>query len=353
MRTVAIAIIMSALSAQMAAQWLDHQTPGIPRTADGQPNLTAPTPRTSEGNPDLSGLWARTSRTVVADLKPVQPWVNALVQQRSEDLGKDNMTVLCLPLGPMYITTRGADRNAGGMSKVVQTRGLIIILNGDLTYRQIFMDGRALESDPNPSWMGYSVGRWEGDTLVVESHGFNDRTWLDGGHPHTDGMRITERYRRPDFGHLELDVTLHEPALYATPWRATIRAQLTPDTELLEYVCNENTRSREHMVGKASDARQSEVTLAADILAKYTGTYVEQRPFWLDADVARVFEITFAEGALFLEQRDRGKVRLVPQSATLFDNRGLGLEFVKDGTGVVTHLFDKHVSGDYRFERMK
>jgi hypothetical protein len=203
MKTAAIAIIMSALSAQMAAQWLDHQTPGIPRTADGKPYMTAPTPRTSEGNPDLSGLWTRTSRTVVADLKPVQPWVNALVQQRGEDLGKDNMTVLCLPLGPMYITTRGADRNAGGMLKVVQTRGLIIILNGDLTYRQIFMDGRALETDPNPSWMGYSVGHWEGDTLVVESNGFNDRTWLDSGHPHTDGMRVTERYRRPDFGHLE------------------------------------------------------------------------------------------------------------------------------------------------------
>jgi hypothetical protein len=113
MRTVAIAIIMSALSAQMAAQWLDHQTPGIPRTADGQPNLTAPTPRTSEGNPDLSGLWARTSRTVVADLKPVQPWVNALVQQRSEDLGKDNMTVLCLPALPASgLWPPGARRDA-------------------------------------------------------------------------------------------------------------------------------------------------------------------------------------------------------------------------------------------------
>jgi hypothetical protein len=353
MKTVAVAIILSALSTHVAAQWLNHPTPGIPRTPDGQPNLSAPLPRTPDGKPDFSGLWTRTSRTVAVDLKPVQPWVDALVLQRREDLGKDNMTVVCLPLGPMYITTRGADRNAGGMIKVVQTPGLILILNPDLTYRQIFMDNRALESDPNPSWMGYSVGRWEGDTLVVESNGFNDRTWLDNAHPHTEAMRITERYRRPDFGHLELDVTLHDPALYATPWTATISAQLTADTELLEYVCNENTRSREHLVGKASDAQQSEVTVASEILAKYTGKYVEQKPFWGGAAAPRIFEITFAEGALFAQQKDRGKVRLVAQSETLFDNRGLGLEFVKDGTGVVTHLFDKHVSGDYRFERLK
>jgi hypothetical protein len=353
MKTVAVAIILSALSTHVAAQWLNHPTPGIPRTPDGQPNLSAPLPRTPDGKPDFSGLWTRTSRTVAVDLKPVQPWVDALVLQRREDLGKDNMTVVCLPLGPMYITTRGADRNAGGMIKVVQTPGLILILNPDLTYRQIFMDNRALEPDPNPSWMGYSVGRWEGDTLVVESNGFNDRTWLDNAHPHTEAMRITERYRRPDFGHLELDVTLHDPALYATPWTATISAQLTADTELLEYVCNENTRSREHLVGKASDAQQSEVTVVSEILAKYTGTYVEQKPFWGGAAIPRIFEITFAEGALFAQQKDRGKVRLVAQSETLFDNRGLGLEFVKDGTGVVTHLFDKHVSGDYRFERMK
>jgi hypothetical protein len=117
MKTVAVAIILSALSTHVAAQWLNHPTPGIPRTPDGQPNLSAPLPRTPDGKPDFSGLWTRTSRTVAVDLKPVQPWVDALVLQRREDLGKDNMTVVCLPLGPMYITTRGADRNAGGRSR--------------------------------------------------------------------------------------------------------------------------------------------------------------------------------------------------------------------------------------------
>lgn len=353
MKIGAVAIMLAAVSTSAAAQWLNHPTSGIPRTADGKPNLTAPAPRTPDGKPDFSGLWRRIARTVTADLKPSQPWVDTLVEQRKEDLGKDNMTVLCLPLGPMYIATRGADRNLGGMTKVVQTPGLILILNPDLTYRQIFMDGRSLEPEPNPSWMGYSVGRWEGDTLVVESNGFNERTWLDNFYPHTEALRITERYRRLDFGHLVIDVRLHDPALYASSWTATVSAELTADTELLEYVCNENTTIRERMVGKASDARQSEVVVDPGILAKYTGTYVEQRPFWAGATMPRTYEITLVDGGLFAEEKGRVKVRLVAQSATLFDNRGLGLEFVVDGAGVVTHFFDKHVSGDYRFERVK
>lgn len=353
MKASAVVIILSALSTHAAAQWVNHPSPGIPRTADGQPNLTAPAPRAADGKPDFSGLWTRTSRKVAADLKPVQPWVETLVRQRREDLGKDSMSVNCLPLGPMYIATRGSDKNIGGMMKLVQTPGLIIILNTDLTYRQIFLDGRALESDPNPSWMGYSVGRWEGDTLVVESNGFNDRTWLDNAHPHTEAMRITERYRRPDFGHLEVDVTLHDPALYATPWRATISSELAADTELLEYVCAENTKSREHMVGKLSDAQRSEVAVLPEVLANYTGRYVERKPFAFGAAVPRVFEITLAEGALFVQQPGTGKVRLVAQSETLFANGGLGLQFVRDASGVVTHLLDMHAGGDYRFERMK
>ena len=211
------------------------------------------------------------------------------------------------------------------------------------------MDGRALEADPNPSWMGYSVGRWEGETLVVESNGFNDRTWLDNdGHPHTEALRTTERYRRSDFGHLDIEMTLQDSAVYARPWTVGIKAVLAADTELLEYVCNENPSRLDHWVGKLSDARRSEVTIAPDILAKYAGTYVEQKPFRRGAPVARVFEIRFAQGALFL-----GQTRLVAQSDTLFTNGGLGLEFVRDGQGVPIHLLDTHVSGDYRFERTK
>ena len=235
------------------------------------------------------------------------------------------------------------------MTKVIQTPSLIVILNADLTYRQIFTDGRALEADANPSWMGYSVGRWEGDTLVVESAGFNDRTWLVGGYPHTEGLRTVERYRRPDFGHLTLEVELHDPALYTEPWTATIEAQLAADTELLEYVCNENKTFHEHWVGTRSDAAAIRRSRLLPILSRSTPVPTRSgQPFWQGAAVARVFEIRFADGALFL-----GQTRLRPQSETVFVNAGLAIEFVRDTQGVPTHLFDKHVSGDYRFDRTR
>jgi hypothetical protein len=354
MRPVAITIVAFALTVPLSAQWLTEPTRGIPRTADGKPNLAAPAPRTPDGKPDFSGLWTRVSRAVLADLKPVQDWVEPLLRQRREDFGKDNMTIACLPLGPRYITSPANDVNATGMTKVIQTTSLIVILNPDLTYRQIFLDGRALEKDPNPNWMGYSVGRWDGDTLVVESAGFNDRTWLDGNYPHTEALRVTERYRRPDFGHLELEVTLEDRGLYANPFRARLVAELTADTEMLEYVCNENTRSREGMSGKLSDVQQSEIRIDADILRRYAGTYAEMMPYWTDSNVQRRFEITFSDGALFLQAVAAGaRTRLVPLSETIFLNGGLRLEFIRDGRGVATHLLDGHVSGDYKFERTK
>ena len=208
MKTCKIAIFLIAFGTPLVAQWLEHPTPGIPRTADGKPNLTAPAPRTTDGKPDLTGLWNMGSD--VADLKAgeVQPWVQALVQQRAEDFSKDDPRYLCLPEGPTYSTR-------GGIHRILQTPAMIVILNEDLTYRQIFMDGRALETAPNPSWMGYSVGHWDGDTLVVESSGFNDRTWLDSrGYPHTEALRMTERYRRASFGRLDIEVTFQDPAAY-------------------------------------------------------------------------------------------------------------------------------------------
>jgi hypothetical protein len=161
MNAALMAVVTLAMSASLAAQWLNHPTPGIPRTADGKPNLAAPAPRTSDGKPDLSGLWNKVSpkysRNIAADLKPedIQPWARALVEQRKEDLGRQYMNVLCVPIGPGYATS--ADSTGAEMIKIVQTPALILILNPDLTYRQIFLDGRELESAPNPSWMGY---RW-------------------------------------------------------------------------------------------------------------------------------------------------------------------------------------------------
>jgi hypothetical protein len=349
---IALLILLSTLTTPLAAQWLTHPTPGIPRTADGRPNLAAPAPRTPDGRPDVTGLWQRMStywRNIAADLKPgeVQPWAEALVQRRLEDLGINHMSIQCLPWGPNYSTSQR-------MAKIVQTPSLIVILDDDLTYRQIFLDGRQLETNPNPSWMGYSVGRWEGDTLVVASSGFNDRTWLDSlGHPHTEALRTTERYRRPDFGHLDIEVTLDDPAAYARPWTVALRAELRADTELLEEVCNEGPSQREHWVGKASDDQKSKVQVAPDVLAKYVGTY-QELDLWGPGPHPRLINITVSDGALFAELRGEGKAQLVPQSETRFSGFwGWGISFVVDSQGVPTHLLEMHVSGNYRFVRTK
>ena len=352
MKASLIVVVIAALSAPLAAQWLNQPTAGLPRTPDGKPNLSAPAPRTPEGKPDLSGLWLKISpkysRNIAADLKPddIQPWARALVEQRREDLGKEYMNVQCVPLGPGYVTA--ADSTGAEMMKIVQTPGLIIILNPDLTYRQIFLDGRTLEAAPNPTWMGYSVGRWEGDTLIVESLGFNDRTWLDhDGHPHTESLRMTERYRRRNVGNLEVEVTLSDPMTYSKPWTVAARAELAADTEMLEWVCNEGRSGLEHWVGKASDERKGEVKVAPEILSKYVGTYEEQQPYW--RAVARVVRITVVDGRLTANMDGRGDVSLIAMSDASFTGLyGLGVEFIEDGAG---GLYVKHVSGNYRFAR--
>ena len=351
MKILTIAIALTAFVTPLAAQWLQHPTPGIPRTADGKPNLTAPPPRTADGKSDLTGLWDMPLDTAVGniavrnvgDLKPadVQPWAQALVQQRAENFGKDNPRYRCLPQGPGYSTD-------GGMKRFLQTPAMIVILNEDLTYRQIFMDGRALETNPDPSWMGYSVGHWDKDTLVVESSGFNDRTWIHDGYPHTEALRMTERYRRTDFGHLEIAVTFQDPGAYSKAWTVAIRAHLAADTEMLESVCNENRdRGQEHWVGKLSDAEKSRVKVAPEILAKYVGVYKGQY-----IRVLRTVEVTFSGGSLFIALNGGPKQPIVPQSETSFSGTGLTYRFIRDDQGT-THIIESHVSGDYKYERQK
>jgi hypothetical protein len=352
MRACLIVLVVVSLGVPAAAQWLDQPTAGLPRARDGKPDLSAPAPRTADGKPDLSGLWTKISpkysRNIAADLKAdeVQPWARTLVAQRREDLGRDYMNVKCVPLGPGYVTA--ADSTGAEMMKIVQTPGLIIILNPDLTYRQVFMDGRRLEPSPNPSWMGYSVGRWDGDTLVVESYGFNDRTWLDhDGHPHTEALRVTERYRRRTVGGLDVEITFADPGAYAKPWTVAVRAELAPDTEMIEWVCNESAHGVEHWIGRASDDRKGEVPVASAVLAKYVGRYEEQPPFW--RAVPRIVQITVADGRLVADMDGRGPVELIAKSQAEFSGLyGLGVEFIDEGTG---GLFVKHVSGNYRFAR--
>jgi hypothetical protein len=352
MQASLIAALAIYWSAPLGAQWLAYRTPGLPRLSDGEPNLAAPAPRTPGGKPDLSGLWQRIeskyAENIAADLKPgeVQTWAQGLVKDRAEDLSKQHMSVQCLPWGPNYT-------NSARLTKIVQTPDLIVMLDEGLTYRQIFTDGRPLESDPNPSWMGYSVGHWEGDTLVVDSFGYNDRTWLDhGGHPHTQALRVTERYRRPDFGHLQIEMTLSDPAVYARPWTISLRASLAADTELLEDVCNEDNGSRrQHYIGKASDEKEARV--APETLANYAGTYEEQ-DIWGHGPHPRMIEITVADGKLYAELKGREKIQLVPQSDTHFTGFfNWQVDFVPGSNGVPVSLVEVHVSGNYRYRRVK
>jgi hypothetical protein len=252
-----------AFSAPLCAQWLHYPTPGIPRTPDGKANLSATAPKTADGKPDLSGIWEISEpqntygpytshfMDLAVDLKPeevpFQPWAKALSQQRQDNLHKDDPLARCMPPGVPRINTIAP-------FKIVQTGPLVIVLyetTANSAFRQIFTDGRPLPKDPQPTWLGYSIGTWEGSVLKVDTIGFNDRGWVDTGmgHPQTEALHVTERFRRPDFGHMEIAVTIDDPKAYTKPWTANLRVRLMPDTELLEMTC-ENSRGIEHMVGK-------------------------------------------------------------------------------------------------------
>jgi hypothetical protein len=336
------------LSAQ--SDWLNRPTPGIPRTADGKPNLSAPAPRAPDGKPSLSGLWGMNPGpygNVATDLKPgdIQPWADALQKERGANLNRDDPAqAQCLPQGPR------ANLYAPEMEKVIQTPGLILILIEDLSYRQIFMDGRPLPKDPSPTFMGYSVGRWDGDTLVVESTGFKDRTWLDmAGHPHTEALHLTERFRRRDFGHMEIKETIDDPRAFNKPFTITIQAEIVPDTEIMEYVCAENEKDHKHLVGTASDSKPTAVKVAPEVLAKYVGSY--EFAFPENPTVPTTYNVTLSNGALFMDTEGKGKAPLVPVSETVFFLRDARIEFFKDARGAVTHFNRTWVEGDLSYTR--
>ena len=330
-------LIVATFTASIAAaQWLNYPTPGIPRTADGKPNLTAPAPRAADGKPDLSGVWMLNSgfgysMNIASDVRPedVLPWAAKLYQQRLENLVADDPeSVACLPRGPRFITG-----GLGPLAKIIQTPTLAVVLGESLEYRQIFLDGRDLPKDPNPSFMGYSVGHWEGDTLVVVSTGFSDRTWLDfGGHPHTEALRMTERWRRRDFGHIDLQLTLEDPGAYAKPWTIPVEVTLRPDTDLLEYVCNENQKDATHLVGRTAEDRK--ITVAPAVLSRYVGRYEVLSPT-SGALVRNSIDVALPSGRLLLDVDGKGKIPLFPMTDSSFTTGVADLEFVRDGQGKV------------------
>jgi hypothetical protein len=353
--SITAAITLLGFATASTAQWLNLPTPGLPKTAAGKPDLAAKAPRTREDKPDLSGLWILNagpghSANVAASLKPGEeaPWADDLYKRRLGDFGKDDpWTAQCLPAGPREILSGG-----GGPARIIQTPGIVAILYEDLTYRQIFMDGRALPKDPNPTWMGYSVGHWDGDTLVVESTGFNERSWLDmGGHPHTEALRTTERYRRTTFGHMDVEVTFEDPKAYQRPWTISFGANFAPDTEMLESVCAENERDREHLVGRTSDEKK--VVVSRETLAKYVGVYQTVATTGT-AMTARTFTVSLDGDQLMLEIGGNGKIPMVPMSETTFSPRLLGTyEFRKGESGEFTRMIAYSTEGDVVAERKR
>jgi len=272
-RVNVLALSIAALASVPAVgfgQWLRYPTADLPRTRDGKPNLTAPAPRLADGKPDLSGIWHTAARIPCsaefarfiecgseiggapvalnfgADLKdglPYQPWSAALAKQRSADFSRDDPHVRCLPDNPPR--TWGMPH----LTKAVHTPKLLVLLyEVNAMYRQIFLDGRPFPQDMNPTWNGYSVGHWEGDTLVVETKGFRDNLWIDmAGSPMSDAAKMTERIRRPNVGTLDVDITIDDPKVYTRPFTVKMKQGLEADTELADEFCLENEKSYERM----------------------------------------------------------------------------------------------------------
>jgi hypothetical protein len=262
----AVSCIVLVLCTPLVAQWLNYPTPGVPRTKDGKPNLSAPAPRTADGKPDLSGLWETETAggtsapvagaaslppefiNIAAKLKgglPYQKWARDLKDARLANEGKDNPDGHCQPLSILHLHTHPFPR------KILQVPGLIAILyEKNVDYRQIFTDGRPLPDDPSPSFFGSSKGKWEGNTLVVQTIGFRDGLWADAdGNPLTESAKITERFRRPNYGHLEIEVTVDDPKAYTATWTVKLSQHIKLDTDLMEYFC-ENEKDLQHLVGK-------------------------------------------------------------------------------------------------------
>ena len=263
-----IAVVLMALIIGTPAhgQWQQVADESVPRNSSGEPDLTAPAPKAADDQPDLTGVWVtdtdlipqdfelvegelplpRHMIDVMADLEPgeveMKPWAAELVEQRHASRGLDDPVAYCKPWGMTQHATNLSPY------KIVQTPDLIAILyEQDTVFRQIFLDGRAPVEDPLPRWLGYSTGRWVDDELVVETTGFTDQTWLDfSGHPHTESLHLTERFRRTDAGHLQIETTVDDPETYSQSFTYTVTATITPDDDLLEFFCTDNEISSEH-----------------------------------------------------------------------------------------------------------
>lgn len=321
--------LLITLCASADAQWLNYKAPGVPRTADGKVNLAAPAPRGPDGKPDLSGVWKspnadRLEANIAQgpNAAAVQPWAQALFQKRLGDVRADSPRARCLPLSVPF-------HNVFDLLRIVQTPALTVVMYEapNNVFRTVFTDGRDLPADPNPTWLGYSIGRWDGDTLVITSSGFNDLGWLDfGGHPQSATLRLTERLHRRDFGHIDVQMTLDDSHVFTKPITVTTQWILQPDTELLESFCD-NERDLSHFT------RSESVTVPLETLNRYAGTY--RLPSGKDLVVA------VSDGSLIITQGiNEPALPLMARSATQFVSgvTAVGLEFATDASGNATQV---------------
>lgn len=272
-RKLAAAFVWSAIVASipLAAQWVKISTAGVPRKSDGSVNMSAATPRMADGKPDFSGIWttaepnrrggaasndapadpsgitaSRQMANIGVDLPgglPYQPWLVPIVKERTANLAKDDPHIKCLP--DNFLRAYGLPH----LLKFIHTPGLLVVLNEmNAGYRQVFTDARPLPEDPTPSWQGYSSAKWSGDTLVIDTIGVRDDTWIDwNGSVLTQAAKVREQMRRPDFGHLEIQVTVDDPKAYTKPWTVTLKERIVVDTDLIDEICLENEQSLKHM----------------------------------------------------------------------------------------------------------
>ncbi len=266
MRLLSLCLVLAATA---AAQWIDLPTPGIPRTSDGKPDLTAPTPTTAGGKPDFSGMWIPrdmlpcnpaergvqctelplTPQIVniamgMKDGLPYQPWAADLFKTRTKEAAFVDPHTHCMP--PNFPRAWAFPET----EKIFQTPTQLVILHEfNASYRQIFFDGRQLPEDMLPTWNGYSVAHWEGDTLVVDSEGYRDDSWLDTmGNFFSNAAHVTERIRRPNFGSLDVDVTVNDPKVFTKPWTVNLHMRPLLDTEMIDFYCQDNNKDLDHFV---------------------------------------------------------------------------------------------------------
>ena len=266
-RPIVTAAVILLISTPLAAQWIGYPSAGVPRRADGSVDMQAPAPRLSNGKPDLSGIWisdvtpegeetpsnvftlpsGRYMQNMGIDMPggqlPYQDWQLPIVAERTENLAIDDPHIRCLP--DNFLRAYGLPH----MLKFVQKPDILIMLNEmNAGYRQIFTDARALPEDPTPAWQGYSAGTWDGDTLVIDTIGVRDDSWIDwNGSVITEDAKIREEFTRPDFGHLQIDVTVDDPRAYTQPWSVTLTQRIVVDGELIDEICLENEQFVERM----------------------------------------------------------------------------------------------------------